>query len=349
VRKEIIVRPRDLQSWIDLGLADRKTIPVELQADLKRKAAEFLRQHHLVQIDGKKIEPELARINFLERTLRTSRIVDPPVELSVYSAILGIIFVYPTDGLPERVTMDWDLWSPRIQKISASAVDQAGPLPTILEPDFRVLEWRNFLKNPVLPTLAVLAPPPSTLARWMLTARWVALAIAAIALAQWVRGHQRWRGLVAAAALAATAGTFWVSRDSGLTDARAREIVSGLLHNVYRAFDFRQEEQIYDVLAKTVQGELLEQIYLETRRGLELASQGGARVKVKEIALVELTAESADSGGFIATVTWNAAGSVGHWGHVHQRQNQYQAELRIQPVAGVWKLVGMEILQEERL
>jgi len=115
VRKEIIVRPRDLQSWIDLGLADRKTIPVELQADLKRKAAEFLRQHHLVQIDGKKIEPELARINFLERTLRTSRIVDPPVELSVYSAILGIIFVYPTDGLPERVTMDWDLWSPRIR------------------------------------------------------------------------------------------------------------------------------------------------------------------------------------------------------------------------------------------
>jgi len=349
VRKEIIVRPRDLQGWIDLGLADRKTIPVELQADLKRKVAEFLRHHHPVQIDGRAIEPELARINFLERTLRTSRIVDPPVELDVYSAILGIIFVYPTDGLPERVTMDWDLWSPRIQKIPASAVDQAGPLPTILEPDFRVLEWRNFLKNPVLPTLAVLAPPPSALARWMLTARWIVLAIAAVALAQWVKSRQQWRGFVAAVALVATAGTFWMSRGSGLTDARAHEVVSGLLHNVYRAFDFRQEDQIYDVLAKTVQGELLEQIYLETRRGLELASQGGARVKVKEITLVELAAEPTDGGGFIATATWNAAGSVGHWGHVHQRQNQYQAELHIQPIAGVWKLMGMEILQEERL
>jgi hypothetical protein len=363
VRKEIIVRPRDLQEWIDLGLADRETIPVEIQPDLKRKVAEFLRQHHLVQIDGETIEPELARINFLERTVRTSRIVDPPVELDVYSAILGIIFVYPTDGLPELVTMDWDLWSPRIQRIPASSVDQAGPLPTILEPDFRVLEWRNFLKNPVLPTLAVLAPPPSALARWMLTARWVMLAIAAIALAQWVKSRQRWvesrqrwvksrqrwRGFVTAAALVATAGTFWVSRDSGLTDARAHEVVSGLLHNVYRAFDFRQEEQIYDVLVKSVQGELLEQIYLETRRGLELASQGGARVKVKEIALVELTAEPTDGGGFVATTTWNAAGSVGHWGHVHQRQNQYQAELRVQPVAGVWKLTGMEILQEKRL
>ena len=349
VRKEIIVRPRDLQGWIDLGLAGRETIPVEIQADLKRKVAEFLRRHHPVQIDGETIEPELARINFLERTLRTSRIVDPPVELDVYSAILGVIFVYPTEGLPDRVTMDWDLWNERIQKIPASSVDQAGPLPTYLEPDYRVLEWRNFLKNPVLPTLAVLAPPPGALARWMLSLRWVLLALAVLALARWTKDRRQRLAFLTVALHLVAAAAFWVSRDSALSDARAREVVSGLLHNVYRAFDFRQEEQIYDVLAKSVEGELLEQIYLETRRGLELANQGGARVKVKEIAVVELSAEPSDGGGFIATTTWNASGSVGHWGHVHQRQNQYQAELRVKPVAGVWKLMAMEILQEERL
>jgi hypothetical protein len=90
-------------------------------------------------------------------------------------------------------------------------------------------------------------------------------------------------------------------------------------------------------------------IYLETRRGLELASQGGARVKVKEITLLELEAEPADGGGFVANATWNASGSVGHWGHVHQRKNQYQAELAVAPLDGIWKLVGLEILQEERL
>jgi hypothetical protein len=349
VRKEIIIRPKDLQSWIDLGLAGRESIPVEIQADLKHKAAEFLREHHSVRIDGQVIAPELARVNFLERTLRTSRVVDPPVELDAYSAILGVIFVYPTDGLPDHVTMDWDLWNPRIQKIPAVSVDQAGPLPTLLEPDFRVLEWRNFLKNPVLPTLTVLTPPPSALARWMLYLRWMVLAIGAVALVLWVRDHQRWRGVAASVALVLTVGAFWATRDSALSDARAQEVVSGLLHNVYRAFDFRQEEQIYDVLAKSVEGELLERIYLETRRGLELASQGGARVKVKEVTLVALRAQSADGGGFVATATWNASGSVGHWGHVHQRQNQYQAELNIQPVAGSWKLTGMNILQEERL
>ena len=96
-------------------------------------------------------------------------------------------------------------------------------------------------------------------------------------------------------------------------------------------------------------GDLLAQIYLETQRGLELANQGGARAKVKEVELVTLEAEAAGDGAFLASATWNVGGSVGHWGHVHQRRNQYRAELRVAPVAGTWKLADMKILEEERL
>ena len=88
---------------------------------------------------------------------------------------------------------------------------------------------------------------------------------------------------------------------------------------------------------------------LSVMSGLELVSQGGARVKVKDIELLELNAEPADEGGFDATATWNVAGSVGHWGHIHQRINQYQAKLNILPVDGEWKLTGLDILLEERL
>jgi hypothetical protein len=169
-----------------------------------------------------------------------------------------------------------------------------------------------------------------------------------------IRLRKRHGGRAAAAVatsllVAVTAGSFWLSRDAALSDASVREVVSGLLHNVYRAFDFRDEERVYDVLENSVDGELLTQIYLETRRGLELANQGGARAKVKEIELLEVAAEPADDGGFVATTTWNVSGSVGHWGHIHQRTNRYRAELRIAPVAGVWKLKGLEILEEERL
>ncbi len=349
VRKEIIARPLDLQGWIDLGLEGRETIPVEMQPDLLRKVAAFLREHHPVLIDGEVVVPELARINFLERSLRTSRVIDPPEELDVYSAQLGAIFVYPTDGLPQTVTMDWDLWSDRLTRVPASSVDQAGPLPTYLEPDWRVLEWKNFLKNPELPTLQMLRAPPTAVARALLWGRWLLAGLALVAAVQWARRRSGALAAATAAAVLLSAGAFWASREASLSDERAGAVVAGLLHNVYRAFDFRDEGQIYDVLARSASGDLLEQVYLETRRGLELQSQGGARAKVKEVELVELEAESAGGGAFTATATWNVAGSVGHWGHIHQRRNRYRAELQVAPVDGAWKLVGVEILEEQRI
>ena len=352
VRKEIILRPRDLEQWIDLGLAGRDTIPAELQPELKRKVAEFLRGHHKVLIDGEAVPGELARINFLERTLRTSRVVDPPRDLDRDAATLGAIFVYPTNGLPESVTMEWDLFGGRIQQVPAASVDQAGPLPVILEPDFHMLEWQNFLKNPELPTLQVLAPPPSAAARALLWLRWILLAATlGLAGAALLRGLWDQRRLqVAVVAVAVLAGaSFWFARGASLSDESARTVIAGLLHNVYRAFDYREEEQIYDVLAKSVEGELLAQIYLETRRGLELANQGGARAKVKQIEVVELAATPEADGAFRANAVWNVAGSVGHCGHVHSRSNRYRAELLVSSVDGSWKLTELSILEEERL
>ena len=132
VRKEIIARPKDLQRWIDLGLDGKSVIPVDMQAEIKLKVAEFLAQHQPVSIDGELREGILDSVNFLERTLTSSRVIDPPVPLSVDAAILGVIFVYPQKGLPQLVTMDWDIWDERIVSVPVSAVDQAGPLPSFL-------------------------------------------------------------------------------------------------------------------------------------------------------------------------------------------------------------------------
>lgn len=355
VRKEIVVRPKDLQSWVDLGLSGRQTIPVDMQDELKRTAAEFLREHQAVVIDGERIAPELARINFLDRSLKASRVIDPPEELDINSAILGVIFVYPiVEPLPERVTMTWDLFNDKIQLISAASVDQAGAMPVYLEPDYAVLVWQNFLKNPVLPTLVVIAAPPSTVARVMLYLRWLLLAATLVLLIRWLYGL-RGDGPVGAAlyglgaAALVSAAAFYLGQAAVVSDERGQEIVGGLLHNVYRAFDFRDEGKIYDVLLQSVEGELLTKIYLETRRGLELASQGGARAKVKSIELTELTTRPSDDAGFVANATWTVAGAVGHWGHLHQRANRYKADMRVQPVNGNWKLTGLEILEEERL
>jgi hypothetical protein len=356
VRAEIIARPRDLQAWVDLGLDGRRTIPVEAQPELKRRAAEFLAVHVDVTVDGERIEPTLDRIHFLRRTLRSSSVIDPPEELEVLSATLGVIFVFPAVALPDEATLTWDLFSERIPVVPAAATDEAGPLPYQLVPDDNVLRWQNFLKNPTLPTLVELEPPPVLPVRVLAATGWLGVAAAALLglrlglVAR--RGHRPARRVAvpAAALLVASTAALLLARSGEVGDERAREILGGLLHNVYRAFDFREEGTIYDVLERSVTGELLSEIYLETRRGLELASQGGARAKVKEVALVEVDAGPLDRReGFLARCTWNVRGSVGHWGHVHQRTNQYEAELSVEPVEGAWKITGLELLQEQRL
>ncbi len=356
VRVEAIVRPVDLQHWVDLGLEGRKTLPVEIQYELKQRIAEFLAGHLNLSIDGEQAQPELDRVNFLRRTLRTSTVIDPPEELDTISATLGVIYVAPTEGLPQEASITWDLFSPRIQRVPAAATDEAGPLRFFLQPDDNILWWKNFLQNPTLPTLIEIEPPPSLAARlagWLLWLSGGALLIAVALQARSAIGKRAmprrgWATIGGLAALVALAVA--VSLPGRMTDDRAEALVGALLHNIYRAFDFRQEETIYDVLDRSVSGDLLSQIYLETRRGLELASQGGARAKVKEIELIEVEPRRRrGEPGFVARCLWNVAGSVGHWGHVHTRTNQYQAELTIQPVDGAWKVTKLEILQEERI
>jgi hypothetical protein len=355
VRKEIIARPKDLQRWVDLGLEGKKTITVEMQADIKQKVAAFLAEHQPVTIDGKPRKGMLDSVNFLERTLTSSRVIAPPEPLNLDAAIIGAIFVYPQKALPDNVVMTWDLWDERIINVPVSAVDQAGPLPSLLQRDWNKLEWQNFLKNPIVQTLNTVDAPAEP---WrimlskglpfiglitVLALLWLAIAIKRKqALAMPVSAFLLF---IVASVLAALLG--W-SNNPELDKANA--IVGDLLHNIYRSFDYRDESDIYDILARSVSGELLTDIFLETKRSLVLENQGGARVKVKEVLLQSLNLKPDDNeNSFTVEADWTVQGSVGHWGHVHQRVNRYKALMTMVVEEQQWKLKKITVLQEERL
>jgi hypothetical protein len=361
VRKEIVVRPRDLQQWIDLGLAGRDVIPAAEQEELKRTVGAFLVERGHVLVDGRVVEPILDRIHFVRRTLRTTGVVDPPEDLPAVSATLGVIIVYPIDALPQEVTMTWDLFGPRIQTVPAVATDEAGGLPSSLTPDAPVLRWVNYLKSPSKPGLVDLAPPEGARRVTVpVVTSLCALLLLPLAVSAWRRPPRRAAyGLVAVCLVAAGV----VLRPFGrvdvpvpfagaprVTDADASVIVSGLLRNVYHAFDRRDESVIYDTLERSASGDLLGRIYLETRQALEIRNQGGARAKVDTVEM--LSAEARPLGGdrgFEARCTWDVAGSVGHWGHIHRRRNRYEADLRVEPVDGAWKITDLALTSEQRL
>ena len=352
VRKEIIVRPADIQRYIDLELDGSSVIPPERQDDIKASVVEFLRDYFPVVIDGEPAEGSIDRINFLDRTLRSSDVVDGQ-DIELLSATLGVIYVFPTDGLPDLVEMTWDLFDERTPRVPAASVDEAGALPTILEPDFPVLKWQNFLQSPQMPTLVDLELPPTGLQLASSWARWLSLGVFGLLLFAFIRatrgetGRQPVLGALCLVIAASSVFLFYQHRQQALDDARLGRLVGDLLHNVYRAFDYRGEEAIYDALARSVSGELLTDIYLETRKGLELANQGGAQVKVKTTEVLAARLNERSGNRLDIDGEWNVAGSVGHWGHIHERINRYTANIEISEIDGVWKLTGIEILDEK--
>jgi hypothetical protein len=354
VRKEIIVRPYDLQQWVDLGLEGQDTIRADQQEEIKRKIVEFLEPHFPVKIDGIPVEGTLDRVNFLRRTLKSSTVVDQQ-DIALLPATVGVIYVYPTPGLPQIVEMEWDIFSEKMQRVPTASVDQAGPLPVILEPDYNILRWENFLKHPDIPTMLEIQAPPSAIQKVAAWGQWVMLGLSLLALAYVFRSRKAGGGSLASAlvalAVCALLTAFMVhqNRQSRLNPERLQALVGDLLHNVYRAFDYRGEEVIYDVLSRSASGDLLTDIYLETRRGLVLANQGGARVKVKDIEVLETSLLESQGDSMTVDSRWSVYGSVGHWGHIHQRKNGYHARLEISEIDGMWKLTRLEILQEERL
>lgn len=350
VRKEIIVRPKDLQRWVDLGLADTDVIKADQRGLVLERIADFLKDKQPVKINGEPATPLLDRINFLNRTLKKSMVVEPGIDIDLDGAVVGAIFVYPTSKLADSAEMTWDLFDDRVQRVPASSVDEAGPLPAYLEPDTPVLQWTNYLKNPSDPGLIELQAPSSALSVLLYQARWWVLGVALLLVVIWGRQRSGALGALTAIVLVVTGASFVIGRPLAPPGEAGEQVVADLLRNVYKAFDYREESDIYDVLDRSVSGDLLTEIYLETQRGLELANQGGARAKVKSIDIQTLDLSSGDQAGVIkADATWNVNGSVGHWGHVHTRVNQYQAELFIEAVDGRWKLVDMNVLQEQRL
>jgi hypothetical protein len=353
VRKEVVLRPRDLEEWIDLGLAGLDTLRTEDQEELKARVVEFLSPRNPVTIDGVEVEGRLDRIHFIYRNLRTSGVVDPPRDLDLVSATLGVIWTYPIEGLPEHVSMRWELFGERYPRVPASVTDEAGGLPYYLTRGDEVLEWTNFLTNPTIPGLVEVQRPGGSRV-WTVTAILSVLAFLVLLARYGTRFVRKQPVTVAAAALT---GLLLVTSllsvpmalRGGLSEDETAQVLSGILMNIYRSFDFREEERIYDMLANSASGDLLTDIYLETRQSLELENQGGARAKVKEVEVLEASHDPIRGRGFRSRATWNVAGSVGHWGHVHQRINQYVAEFTVEEVDGVWKVTSLEILQEERL
>jgi len=364
VRNEILVRVKDLMAWVDFDLRGDDYIEADEFNRVREQIGQFFLERENVKIDGQRLKPILDKTAFVESSLLRSRFIETPERVLLNSAMVGVIITYLTDGIPQQVTTTWELFSERVQKVTARMTDPAGPFPYDLTPDDNVLKWTNYLKTYTIPTVqkinvadqhrGVPVPIGSLVCIVLL------LPIGWVFLRRKEHGDSvkpliGLIGLLVIGALLLIPG-FQVpfgggARASQFSSEDGRVILDSLMKNVYRAFDFRDEEDVYDKLTICISGELLADLYLQQRRSLVVEQAGGAQAKVKEVAIedVEVSKSTRHDGALALRAQWTALGQVGHWGHIHSRQNRYDAIVTIKPVAGAWKIIDLELLEEKRI
>ena len=139
------------------------------------------------------------------------------------------------------------------------------------------------------------------------------------------------------------------------SDPQALSLFSALHANIYRAFDYTSEEDIYDVLSQSVDGDLLDDLYTKIHKSLILRYKGGAVCKISKVDILEAEVIEKRRGRnalehqIIIDSHWQVQGIVEHWEHLHRRVNAYEARFTLSARSGSWKLCKMDITRQERV
>ena len=358
VRHEVLVRVKDLEKWLPLNYGIDDYIEVDEQDSLKNLIANFLVGRNIVNIDGKEVNPIIDKVYFVEVRLFGIQILQEVKPLDYSSAIIGVIFAYPNPGIPNEVTVNWDMFNDDITNVPATATDPAGPMKYILQPDDNILLWTNYLKKYKLPTISEIKVTEASLNLPVISLMMVSVIIFFLfrfgyKINTWSKQLMRTVTILFLLALICIPLTLNLEipflKKESFSKPESETLISELLKNTYRAFDFRNESDVYDKLAISSHGDLLADIYLQTKRGMVLENQGGISVKVSEVNVLEVEEIESNKAGLAYKCTWQVIGTVGHWGHIHSRTNQYNAVLHIEPVNNVWKFYNIDIIEETRI
>jgi hypothetical protein len=367
VRHEILMPLLTLEKWLPLARVHTDFFDVAEQEAARETIATFFRDRNPVEVDGVAVKPVVTRLQSFGLDINDFAQQAQPRRVSMYQARLGIILSYATKSAPTQVHMTWNtfnVFAPFLRSV-IFVHDQEPQIQTFekAHPHFTWTRTSD-VPQPALSTV----PQPRRTPFWSLPLISIGAGLgAALWLGATMRRRSaisRSRRLLGCGALFLLGGLCWpIGRVAvrapsavvpSMTDAEARDLSLALLRNIYRAFDYRNESEMYDMLAQSVDGRLLEALYLQMQKGLQMQEQGSAVARVKAVELVdhsivasEMLTDGLSQWGF--QCRWQVMGTVEHWGHIHTRVNEYEAVLTVRATPEAWKITEYEVLNERRV
>lgn len=357
IRFEALMRIREAASLVGVKLKGDYLKDEESEAIAAALPA-LVKQRSPMTIDGQSVVPDFVRLSVLRVGPSGLVFLEEGEKVRTDAAILGLIYSAPTDQFAKEASVEWTLFSDTVQQIPAQTIDAAGPFISELTVEEPVLTWTNYFKKSPYPEITAISVDEGTSLNSLFFALVVGTAGLGLVFAASLFFPSRvsrrtgvLSAVFAAVLLAAIPVTRSVQNQAVLnvSDEQMAALSKDMLNNIYRSFDFKLEDQVYDRLALTLGGDVLEKIYLEQRATLRVERAGGAQARVDSVEVLNVNSLPAEAKGELKLlVEWTISGIVGHWGHDHRRTNDYTAELVIRPENGAWKIVDFDMLSQER-
>lgn len=367
VRHEILIRLQDVLPRLDFRPAHPGRIEGTEREALKQAIGAYLAAHNPLRIDEASVPPELDRVEFVRFDRRGVQVLGEAEPLDSATALVGVILVYLTDRPAHGIELEWQSFGKADSRRPVTVQYGIESFESYVTRQNPVFQWSSdeVFEVPEEPVIPEAEPRTPRVPRGLDTVlRYTGAAIALAALAQMFRGRRLHRPGAAAElglllVLAGCVGFYpeivrvpdgTAGAVEPLPEDAAKAELHALLHNIYRAFQIRGEEAAYDRLALSLDGDILDDIYLRQRRALQQRTQGlGGEGRVNRIEILDSRIARNGSRGLRIAARWVAHGTVSHWGHSHERSNEYRADFVLSPaLEGRWKITGLEFLDTRR-
>ncbi|MEM1072375.1 MAG: hypothetical protein AAGH71_06105 [Planctomycetota bacterium] len=338
-------------------------VDVSEEAAVFRAIEAYFRREHAAEIDGVEVPPIVESVS-IERLDESLMSLFPTTGRSALTRF-NVIVRFPLTREPSEVRLRWGHFpGDTLSRLLEGAVELPPMLITAqfaAEGRITILEfsesspWATWLASGVEPEDVLLPVPAVMPPRGLALSGWTVGVLVVAGLGGGVMLVLR-RALLAAVLLAVGTGAAVAVQlvappgEASYDAAQVLRAFEPLHANVYRAFDYTAEDDIYDALAQSVSGDLLRELYGQIRTGLVQAENDGAIGRVTDVELGRLEVLGQDQGGGVSSASarvraaWEVEGTVYHFGHSHAKRRAFEAIFALAPVDGRWRLIGVEPL-----
>ena len=256
-RKEILIAGSEVYNILGMNEA-AQTFPIETQHEIKRRLEKLINASDTTFINNKINRAQKVLVNFVTLGKGGVSIKETAVEESITNAIIGISVNYLTPDFPDSIQFNWHLF-PESGQIDLSLVDPHATFAGLITPSDNAVKWKSRIKGFKLPAIEPIEVKNEAIA---IVSYLIWLILGIVSLRQWFTErsllHKTSVKIVLISILILGFILFPFVRPAlGITalshskpsSEKGEVILNDLLSNVYRAFDRKQENLVYDLLA----------------------------------------------------------------------------------------------------